>query len=71
MKSARAKAGSPNLRRGKAVDNDGPRYDAMESALRLSAPTATRSGLTNRILFAFYWNAWPASSESAGGLPLL
>ena len=40
---ARAKAGSPNPRRDKAVDNDGLRYGAMESALRPSLPTATRS----------------------------
>jgi DNA replication protein DnaC len=37
----RAMAGSPNPRRDKAVDNDGLRYSAMESALRPSLPTAT------------------------------
>src|SRR5277367_2993222 len=36
-------AGSPNPRRDKAVDNDGLRYSAMESALRPSLPTATRA----------------------------
>ena len=36
------RAGSPNPRRDKAVDNDGLRYGAMESALRPSLPTATR-----------------------------
>ncbi len=40
---ARAKAGSPNPRRDKAVENDGLRYGAMESALRPSLPTATRA----------------------------
>jgi hypothetical protein len=36
------KVSSPNLRHDKAVDNDGLRYGAMESALRPSLPTATR-----------------------------
>ena len=39
-----AKTCSPNPRRDKAVDNGGLRYGAMESALRPSLPTATRSG---------------------------
>jgi hypothetical protein len=44
MKPTRAaEACSPNPRRDKAVDNDGLRYGAMESALRPSLPTATRS----------------------------
>src|SRR5271157_28485 len=38
---ARSKAGSPHPRRGKAVDNGGLRYGAMESALRPPLPTAT------------------------------
>jgi hypothetical protein len=37
------KAGSPHPRRGKAVDNGGLRYGAMESALRPPLPTAIRS----------------------------
>ena len=36
------KAGSPDPRRDKAVDNGGLRYGAMESALRPPLPTATR-----------------------------
>ena len=43
MKSTRAKGRSPDLRRGKAVDNGGLRYGAMESALRPPLPTATRT----------------------------
>ena len=39
----RAKAGSPDPRRGKAADNGGLRYGAMESALRPPLPTATRA----------------------------
>src|SRR5271165_6292774 len=39
----RAKAGSPDPRRDKAVDNGGLRYGAMESALRPPLPTATRA----------------------------
>jgi len=35
------KAGSPDPRRAKAVDNGGLRYGAMESALRPPLPTAT------------------------------
>ena len=34
---------SPHPRRGKAVDNGGLRYGAMESALRPPLPTATQS----------------------------
>ena len=34
---------SPDLRRGKAVDNGGLRYGAMESALRPPLPTVTRA----------------------------
>ena len=44
----RAKAGSPDPRRGKAVDNGGLRYGAMESALRPPLPTATRAAHTNQ-----------------------
>jgi hypothetical protein len=45
MKPSRAlKVSSPNPQRGKAVDNDGLRYGAMESALRPSLPTATQTG---------------------------
>jgi hypothetical protein len=45
MKSICAtKAAWSHPRRDKAVDNDGLRYGAMESALRPSLPTATRSG---------------------------
>ena len=44
MKSTCArKAGSPDPRRDKAVDNGGLRYGAMESALRPPLPTATPS----------------------------
>ena len=44
MKSTAArKAGSPDPRRDKAVDNGGLRYGAMESALRPPLPTATRT----------------------------
>jgi hypothetical protein len=39
----RGKAGSPDPRRNKAVDNGGVRYGAMESALRPPLPTATRT----------------------------
>ena len=39
----REKAGSPDPRRGKAADNGGLRYGAMESALRPPLPTATRA----------------------------
>ena len=37
----KARAGSLNRQRGKAVDNGGLRYGAMESALRPPLPTAT------------------------------
>ncbi len=37
------KAGSPDPRRDKAVDNGGLRYGATESALRPPLPTATRA----------------------------
>ena len=40
--SCRTKAPWRHHRRDKAVDNDGLRYGAMESALRPSLPTATR-----------------------------
>jgi hypothetical protein len=55
------KVSSPNLRRDQAVDSDGLRYDAMESALRPSLPTATRSVPLNRTFFAVDRgpNPWP------------
>src|SRR6202167_2391683 len=43
LAGVRAKPDSPTPRRAKAVDNDGQRYGATESALRPSLPTATRS----------------------------
>jgi len=43
MKATRTpKAAWRRRRRDKAVDNDGLRYGAMESALHPSLPTATR-----------------------------
>ena len=45
MKATRTpKAAWRRRRRDKAVDNDGLRYSAMESARRPSLPTATPSG---------------------------
>jgi hypothetical protein len=38
------KVSAPNHRSGKAVDNGGLRYGAVESALRPPLPTATRNG---------------------------
>ena len=43
----RAGAGWPDPRRGKAVDNGGLRYSAMEGALRPPLPTATQPALHN------------------------
>jgi hypothetical protein len=96
------RAGSPDPRRDKAVDNGGLQYGAVESAFRPPLPTATRAlaeiqiqaSLDQRLRAkhhpidprrrrvadiksesrpasnrnrcpASYWNAWPASSETA------
>src|SRR5277367_2315138 len=96
------RSGWPDPRRGKAVDNGGLRYGAVEGALRPPLRTATQTtphdptpllALSNpppltkssarNIMAAIregerrvadiksesrpasYWNAWPASSESA------
>jgi hypothetical protein len=53
VKSARAMADSPNPRRDKAVDNDGLRYSAMESALRPPLPTATPAGFKSESVASF------------------
>ena len=44
----RAKAGPPDPRRAKAVDNGGLRSGAMESALRPPLPAATQAAPANR-----------------------
>ena len=41
----RPRAGWPDPRRSKAVDNGGLRYGAVEGALRPPLPTATQSAL--------------------------
>jgi len=43
----RARAGWPDPRRGKAVDNGGLRYSAVEGALRPPLSTATHTDLHN------------------------
>ena len=59
-------AGSPNPRRDKAVDNDGLRYSAMESALRPSLPTATGPTLTNRNFLSFCGGPNPCPLDQSG-----
>jgi hypothetical protein len=44
----RPRAGWPDPRRGKAVDNGGLRYGAVEGALRPPLPTATQPALHTR-----------------------
>src|SRR5271169_381350 len=44
------RSGWPDPRRGKAVDNGGLRYGAVEGALRPPLPTATQSALHNPTL---------------------
>ena len=55
----RAKVGSPDPRRGKAVDNGGLRYGAMESALRPPLPTATRAAPHKPSLPIMLWRPHP------------
>ena len=45
LKTMRPRAGWPDPRRSKAVDNGGLRYGAVEGALRPPLPTATQSAL--------------------------
>jgi hypothetical protein len=59
-------AGSPNPRRDKAVDNDGLRYSAMESALRPSLPTTTGPTLTNRNFLSFCGGPNPCPLDQSG-----
>jgi hypothetical protein len=47
-----AKTKTPHPQCGKAVDNGGLRYGAMESALRPPLPTATQSGHHRPDVFA-------------------
>ena len=49
MKSTHARAGSPDPRSDKAVDNGGLRYGAMECALCRPLPSATRASLKIQI----------------------
>jgi hypothetical protein len=49
----RPRAGWPDPRRSKAVDNGGLRYGAVEGALRPPLPTATQSGLSRPSFSAF------------------
>ena len=61
------KAASRHPRRDKAVDNDGLRYGAMESALRPSLPTATRSGPSRtRTFFSIYGGPNPSPLDQSG-----
>src|SRR5208283_4924696 len=54
LKPASARrAGSPNPRRDKAVDNGGLRYGARQSALRPPLPTATPQSFTSRAFPSF------------------
>src|ERR1700678_3087368 len=48
LKTMRPRAGWPDPRRSKAVDNGGLRYGAVEGALRPPLPTATPSPFTTR-----------------------